>query len=562
LDFLEFSKRIANTQSPRWSPRQKRLDAYARALRGKMYDHLPAPFSQERRDAFASYSGNRLLLDERRAAVQDRLPLELTRDLVGMLFGEAHRPTILAKDDENTSTWIHAFIEDAGFWLTLIQATWSAAIGSGCVVLRVLGETEDVDGEQIPKGAGAFQFEVWSAVECRPVFKRTSPNELESIERTYFVSEDALRADGYDVDTLAAEWEAKKIKRPRQKKGTQAILGSAGQDWALRLIIDANEEKWFLPVPRWIYERADWKDSEWMSDEVRSFKHDLGEVPARWLRPLPIDADDLFPDGQCIFAPVIDHQFRIDRTLSQIGRAFDYAGDPQMVRVKGNGQGGTFGEIEEVTAVGGTASDMVDVGENGDAKFVEISGDGLRVAIETYIRTLRDVAREAGAMSRITPDSKSNTQLSAVAMKMLNFAQITLCDILRITLGEQGAIPILRLAMRMSEKVNVALPALKNAVKPNPDAKIELSWPDYYPLHGQDKLFEVQATAQAVESGQISEETAVANTAPMFDVQNSADEYKRVQSDRAAADERALDQAIATAAITAKSQLNISESEP
>jgi hypothetical protein len=138
-------------------------------------------------------------------------------------------------------------------------------------------------------------------------------------------------------------------------------------------------------------------------------------------------------------------------------------------------------------------------------------------------------------------------------MKMLNFAQITLCDILRITLGEQGAIPILRLAMRMSEKVNVALPALKNAVKPNPDAKIELSWPDYYPLHGQDKLFEVQATAQAVESGQISEETAVANTAPMFDVQNSADEYKRVQSDRAAADERDLDKQIASAAILAPS---------
>lgn len=545
MDFQQFQKSIANTQSARWTPRQKRLDAYARALRGKMYEHLAAPFSQERRDAFASYSGNRLLLDERRAAVQDRLPLELVRDVVGMLFGEAHRPTILAKDDENTSEWIHAFIEDAGFWLTLIQAAWSASIGSGCVVLRVLGESEDVDGERIPKGAGAFQFEVWSAVECRPIFKRTSPNELQSIERTYFVSDDALRADGYDVDALAAEWEAKKIKRP--KKGTQAILGTG--EWVMRLIIDATEEKWFQPVPRWIYERSDWKDSEWVLDADRTFTHDLGEVPARWLRPLPIDADHLFPDGQCLFDPVIDHQFRIDRTLSQIGRAFDYAGDPQMVRIKGDGSSGSFGEIEEVTAVGGTASDMVEVGQNGDARFVEISGEGLKVAIETYIRTLRDVAREAGAMSRITPDSKSNTQLSAVAMKMLNFAQITLCDILRITLGEQGAIPILRLAMRMFQKVDVALPALKKNVEPNPDANLELSWPDYYPLHGQDKLFEVQATSEAVASGQISEETAVNNTAPLFDVQNSADEYKRVQSDREAADARDLDKQIAAASI-------------
>lgn len=155
-------------------------------------------------------------------------------------------------------------------------------------------------------------------------------------------------------------------------------------------------------------------------------------------------------------------------------------------------------------------------------------------------------------MSRITPDSKSNTQLSAVAMKMLNFAQITLCDILRITLGERGAIPLLRMAMRMFEQVEVALPALqKKTVKPNPDAKIELSWPDYYPLHGQDKLFEVQATQIAVSSGQISEETAVANTAPLYDVQDSSDEYARVQNDRAAADERALDNQIAAAAVAA-----------
>lgn len=562
MDFKQFEKDIAQTQSSRWTKRQKRLDAYRRALRGRMYDHLGAPFSQERKDSFGAFPGNRVLLDQRRAAVQDRLPLELTRDAVGMIFGEGHRPNIIAKDDANTSDWIHAFIEDAGFWLAMIQAMWSASVGSGMVVLRVLGDSEDVDGEEIPQGAGAYHFEVWPAEECRPVFKRTAPDDLKSIERVWFISDDSLRADGYNVDALAAEWEAKKVYRKARAFGSAPALRGDGL-WALRIVLDANDEKWFAPVPKWIYERPDWQESDWQEDEERSFAHELGFVPGRWVRPLPIDAEDLFPDGHCLFEPVIDHQFRIDRTLSQTGRAFDYAGDPQMARIKGDGKGGGFGDLEEMTAIGGTASDVVDVEPGGDAKFIEITGDGLKVAIDTYIRTLREVAREAGAMSRITPDSKAGTQLSAVAMKMLNFSQITLCDVLRITLGERAAVPLLRMAMRMYEKVDVSLPALgKKSVKPNPDAKIELSWPDYYPLHGQDKLFEVQATTEAMGSGQISQETGVANTAPLFDVQDSADELKRVQKDREDADSRALDNAIAMAAITAKSQLNVSESEP
>lgn len=559
MDFKTFMQRIDGSQCPKWTSRQKRLEAFNRALQGKMYDHLRYGFSQERRGA-DGWTGDRVLLDDRRAAVQDRLPAELTRDLAGMIFGESHRPTVIVKDDKTTSDWVQAFVKDTGLWLTMLRVVWAGAIGSACVVLRVLGEGEtDADGGFVPNGKGAYHFEVWPTYQCRPVFRRTAPSELQSVERVWFVGEDALHADGYDVAALKAEWERKKLNRRQPGANTAAsLLRNARSDWAMRLTLDENAETWCKPVPRWIYERADWKESDWESDTERSIEHALGEVPARWIRPLPLDDDDLFPDGLCLFEPVIDFQFRIDRTLSQVGRAFDYAGDPQMVQILGGGGGGGFGDLDEDLAVGGTASDVMTVSKDGDVKFIEARGDALAVAIETYVKTLRDAAREAGAMSRITPDGNARTELSAVAMKMLNYAQTVVADILRITVGEQGMIPLIRLGMRLWSKVEVALPSFSdeqgNPRSDDPDAaaRIDASWPDYYELHGQDKLFEVQATVGAREGGLISSETAVGNTAGLFDVQDSADELNAIESDRNAQEQRDLQMANAQAAITAK----------
>lgn len=581
MDFIAFLKRIKDTQCPRWSARQRRLDGYRRALYGKMYDDLAAPFSAERTRGF---EGDRVLLDNRRAAVQEGLPNELVRDLVGMLFGESHRPTFTARKprakqpaatttptpapapapaptpgtpppaptpapdpaaqtktetDQDTSDWITAFIQDTGFWLLLIKMVWEASVGSACVVMRVLGEEEeDAAGGFVPKGKGAFHFEVWPGHECKPIFHRTAPGELKSVERVWFVGEDALLSDAYPLAQLEADAKAKAtgMRKPRVTSNASR-LRNVNSEWAMRIILDDDGETWFNPVPRWLYERGDWQETNWVKDAARSEPHELDEVPARWIRPLPLDEGARFPDGMCIFEPVIDFEFRINRTLSQVGRAFDYAGDPQMARIfeAVRAGGGAFGvEFDQADATGGTAADMLEQ-TGGDIKFVEISGDGLKAAIETYIKALKDSAREAGAMSRITPDGNARTELSAVAMKMLNFAQTVLADMLRITCVEnEGALPLIRLAMRMALKVDVALPSLEDDIKPNPAATISTSWPEYYEQHGQDKLFEVQAITGAIEGGLVSQQTGVENAAGMFDVQDAGAEFVRVQADQAA----------------------------
>ena len=554
MDFISFQQSIASTQSNRWTTRQKRLEALNRALTGRLYAHKQHDFSEERTGL--RMDGDRVLLNDRRAAVEDGLPTEATRDMCSMLFGEARRPHIKARDDEATTEWITAFIRDTQFWLQMFRFTWEASIGSACVVLRVLGKHErDAEGGFTPLGQGAFHFEIWPSYECKPVFHRTAPGELRSVERVWFVGEDFLAADGYDVEALKQLWD-----RDKSKRGIRRVMSSIASitptnDWALRILLDENNETWYLPTPRWIYERGDWVDSNWKLDEERTFSHELGEVPARWGVPLPLDSK-LYPDGMPIFdEKLVGYQFRIDRTLSQAGRAFDHIGDPQLAQIldKAQAGGGAFGFEDDELAIGGTASDVI-TQAGGDVKFLEIRGEGLKVALEHYVAVLSDKARATGAMSRIVPDAKALGQMSAVAMKMLNQGQCSLADVLRVTIGEGVGFAILRLAMRLYLTVDVALPSLDSNVKPNPEAILEASWPAYYESTGQDRLAEVQAEVAAIEGGILSQESAVASTANLFDVQDSLEELSKIKGEQEEKRRTEIDTMDQTAKISAKYQ--------
>jgi hypothetical protein len=539
LDFLRFCEAISPDQSPKWTPRQKKLDAFDRALYGELYKHKTIPFSQEVQDPHNTRSET-ILLDERRASVQYRLPLMLVRDVVGRLWGEAHRPTVVARGDKNTAAWLQAFVRDTTFWLTLIEASWAGASGSTCIVLRVLGDAEDVeiDGKKIsrPKGPGRFFAEVWPTKECSPVFDRNRPGELLSLERVQTISVDTLRADGYPIDALEKKWENKKLGRSGdQQASARATLVS--DKWALRLVLDRKAETWYEPIPLWLYNRDDFQKSEWIKDRNRTFDHELNETPARWARPIPFPAAT-FPDGLSLFEPVIDFQFRIDRTLSQTGRALDYVGDPQLSVKAGDESGnGEFGSDDGAEIAGATGI------ITGDAKYVEITGEGLRVAIEHYCKQLIRLAREVGGGSRIDEDQNVGA-MSGTAMRLMNAALDVLAGILRITLGEKLFVDLLRLAMRMSAAVNVELPSLPAILaqqgegatgKPDPAALLDLTWPDAYAPMGQDLLFQVQAVELAASATNgpplISFATAVATLASLFGTQDPKQEEADIIAD-------------------------------
>lgn len=574
--------RTASAKYPKYTPRQKRLCALRLALYGGIYDDRTYDFSQETED---SYSNERIPLDKRRPAVQYTLPAIAVRDQITMLFGEEHRPNVIVRDDDNTNDWIAAFIQDTNFWWYMTHLATEGSPGTGIIVARVLGP----DDKDKP---GRFYLEVWPAEECQPTFRRESPNDLKKLVRTYYVSEDSLLADGYDVEALKRKWINKDGRTKSAKSAaaaeTAAILsGNASLPWVMRIALDEQFETRYEPIPKWIYEAADFAESSWPEGD-RSSNHKLGEVPALWIRNAPASAD-LYPDGDCLWKAAVDFQLRIDKTMSQAGRAFDYCGDPQFFRIQKDGVSAEFGEEADMDA---TASAVLS-GE--DAKFVEIRGEGLKVAVETYVSRLNHLARTASGASRIDPETVHQGVLTGAAMKMLNAELLQCVGILRMSYGDGGIVRLLKLCMRIAEKVNVELPSLKEILarrqredqrrqqvkqtvakagkeladptvgcgggcgccdncmdgcqgdccddcgakgkeytgKPNPGCLVELNWPAYYEPTGQDFAQQIAGTAQAVEAKLISQETGVSNTAALFDVQDATKEMDRIQDQTA-----------------------------
>lgn len=602
MDFKFFREKIKSAQPRKWSDRQRLLNARDLALDGKLYDHVANPFTREFKN---DQTDERISLDDRRSSVQDRLPLIVARGFANMLFGEGRRPVPFVRNDDTTNAWIMAFIKDTNLWWHLWKASLHGQSGSVAIVLRVLAKNTFRSGDPQAKqsGPGRYFIEVWDAVECSPVFKSWAPTELESLERTYFVKADNLRARGYDVDALELKWQQYKYgrtaKAARLRMQATANAGQSSEWWAMRLRLEQNSEIWCEPIPKWLYDSDDFNErTEWPKDNDRSFQHDIGEVCGVWITNGP-DRDASFPDGLCTFEPAIDFQFRIDRTLSQTGRAFDYAGDPQVAEIEGKSGsssdgGGNWDGSED--SLGATSSDTLRIPAGGDVKLLEIRGDGLKVAIETYVDKLRHIAREVCAASRIDPET-AGSELSGAAMYRLNEAMIGMIGVLKLSYGDRGLEPLLRLAMRLYKKVKVQLPSFdamltellerrarataaqeniaqmqqhrtqqsppsagsnaaanippepvqpepvkvnSAAALPNPDAYIETKWPQPYTLTGTEKQAEVTAIVGARDGKVVTQETAVAASAGIFDVDNPDQELADIQAEAAASEEREL----------------------
>jgi len=98
----------------------------------------------------------------------------------------------------------------------------------------------------------------------------------------------------------------------------------------------------------------------------------------------------------------------------------------------------------------------------------------------------------------------------------------------------QPAAPSVEPIKPKAVKVNVATQL------PNPDAYIETRWPQPYTLTGQEKQSEVGAIVAARDGKIVTQETAVAAGAGIFDVANPDQELADIQAETAIAEEREL----------------------
>ena len=404
-------------------------------------------------------------------------------DSVSLLFSEGHFPSVDCQD-ETTRDDLTTLARESNLNLVMIDAATSGSVGSIAILMRVLGKQP---------GKRVF-FSVLPTDYLTPTWEAEAPDILESVLERYKVKGDILRAAGYsipDIDLTADFW--------------------FQRTW------DAQAETWFLPDKK----AADPKDQpKPRIDITRTVQHSLGFVPMVWVRNLS-GGDDI--DGTPTFPPeAVDTQIEADYLLSQGGRGLKYQSDPTL-HIKEP----AFGDGAHQVVKG--AANAIITSSEGDAKLLEISGDGA-AAVMDWVRGLRELALEGAGGNRANADKLSAAQ-SGRAMELMNQSLIWLADKLRISYGEGALLALLGMMARASHIYPLA-DKLGRSIAPMSLVKpIGLRWPQWYAPTYADKQTQAVTLDILRLAGLLSQETAVKSLAQSYDVVDPADEIRQIEAD-------------------------------
>lgn len=388
-----------------------------------------------------SPNGDYIPLRHRRPSVRYALARVIVEDSVALLFSDGHFPEIVCATQEGRDG-VGRLVRATRLNSVMTETALRGSVGSVAVLLRVL--------------RGRPFLKVMSTTYLTPEWDPTAPDTLLRVTERYKVSGAELLTRGYEVADAQASY------------------------WFMRSW-DENNELWFTPTPL--------DQPVRLVDEARSVHHGLGFVPIVWIRNLPGGTE---PDGSCTFRSAIDTSIEIDYQLSQAGRGLKYSSDPTLLIKEPAGLEGS--------AVRGAANALV-VSEKGDAKLLEIGGTASQAVID-YVRVLRELALESVHGNR-TDASRLSAPASGRALEMMNQGLLWLADNLRVSYGEGGLLPILRMML----KVHAIKPLLVDG-KSLPDIPVDdiisLQWPAWYPTDSLDRQRDAETVIALVQSGQIS----------------------------------------------------------
>ena len=463
---------LRNARDKDYPERQFEVNLLSRVLDGTLYDHLQHDFHSEKTDG-----GEYIPLRDRRPSVRYGLCRVVVDDSISLLFSEGHFPAVECAD-EKTRDQLTALAKEVRLNEVMIDAATKGSVGSVAIFLRVLSN-------RVFLKVSDTQF-------LTPVWNPEMPDTLLRVEERYKIKGEVLKKQGYAIDD----------------KDLQADFWF-GRDW------DNQAETWYMP----------WKVLEPTAaptvDTAKTTRHGLGFVPVVWAKNLP-GGDDI--DGKCTFpSEVIDTSIEIDYQLSQAGRGLKYSSDPTLLikepAMDANG---------DLVKGGGNA---LMVSKEGDAKLLEINGSAAAAVIE-YVRCLRELALETAHGNRANADKISAAQ-SGRAMELMNQALIWLADRLRISYGEGALLDLLRMVVQVSGKVKLKFKDGTEVGELAAKEPLSLRWPHWYAPTYEDKQAEAVTLTTLVEGGVMSKETAVNAIADGYDIEDPADELRRIQKDQA-----------------------------
>lgn len=455
------------------SERFKRLDVLQRALAGTVYnDALDTSFDIEE-----DMQGKYIPIKNRRPAFVYNIAKIIVEHTTALMFGEAHAPAVrvvLPNELSDTISTQHELLENIieaiELDATCMEAMWVGSAGSAAIVMRQLDDKTP-------------WFEIIDGKFCKPLFDPRNPKRLISLEQIYSCKvqdlEDAGYDGEYDVD-LEPYW--------------------------IRIQFDAQGEMRSFPLPQKKYEKLGEKDDDnplevirWIRDPDRSYTNPFSFMNVHWVRNLERQREI---DGESTFDEVtVDWMTEISYAMSQINRGFRYTADPTLAISRG--------ELNSIGPLGGfsggpqapgssnivkSPARALDVPPGGDAKLLEITGQGLANSGE-FVRLMREYALEV--ISGMKADQQHATSVhSGRALELLHKALTWKVEKLRISYGVRCYLVLLKWVLQALVDGTLVLDNV-DASQVMLDLPLRLVWPQWETPSGQDLMATIQALEMA-----------------------------------------------------------------
>lgn len=456
-----------------------------------------------------------LALRAKRPTAPRNLCKTIVKRFTGMLFSEQRKPRVIVEGDPDTEAMLEAIREDARFW-SVMRAARNKAGSMGAVGITV--HVRD----------GRFSFEVHNPKHITVVWK--------------------------DRRTLSPAGFLKMYKYPVEEdvkdEKTGEVVGTRQVDYLYRRIITEEVDVVYQPA------RMDDPDSvaSWEPDPALSVDHALGFFPGVWIQN-SAESDDLDGDPDCDGAwQGLD---TIDRLLSQMNKGVILNLDPTPV-IKH--------DPKATNAAGGLrkgSENAIYPGVDGDAKYMEMSGQAIEVALK-LLAELKQGVLDVTQCVLLDPEKISGAAQSAKAIEYLFQPMIEAADDLRALYGEA----VVRL-MRITEKI---VRAFATPI-PLPDGKVgvfrfdlpprrigggdgklgavedhalgrggyvKLEWGQYFMPTADDEGKEIRNAVEAHTGGLVDRPAAIRKVADTFKVQDVEAMARRVEAEMEEMDARAL----------------------
>ncbi len=174
---------------------------------------------------------------------------------------------------------------------------------------------------------------------------------------------------------------------------------------------------------------------DWQPDPKKSNVHGDNLTHFEWVQNLPSEEIDGYPDSEGLW----ENFDVLDIMLSVIVRGAVLNLDPTLVLSLDPDQ-------VRMTGVKKGSDNALIVGEGGDAKYLELSGQSIEAGISLF-NTERRTVLEVARCVLPDPDTVAAAGSSSVAQKMVYATMLPQCDLLR----EQHGAPIQRMMEKMGD---------------------------------------------------------------------------------------------------------------